>query len=100
MNEFKVGQVVRSTAGRDKGQFMVVIEVVDDHFTTISNGKLRKVSNPKKKKVKHLPKTNHIATDIRDKILNGQKITNAEIRKILESYHMPDGIGDENREEV
>ena len=100
MNEFKIGQVVRSTAGRDKGQFMVVIEVVDDHFTSVSNGKLRKVSNPKKKKVKHLAKTNHIAADIRDKILNGPMIPNAELRKILESYHMPVGIGDENREEV
>ncbi|HAZ05337.1 KOW domain-containing RNA-binding protein [Acetobacterium wieringae] len=100
MNEYKVGQVVRSKAGRDKGQYMVVIEVVDEQFAMLSNGKLRKVSNPKKKKVKHLAKTNHIATDIRDKILNGKNVTNAEIRKILESYHMPDGIGDENREEV
>jgi Ribosomal protein L14E/L6E/L27E len=100
MNDFTVGQVVRSLAGRDKGQYMVVIEVVDDQFICIANGKLRKVNNPKKKKVKHLAKTNHIATEIRDKILDGKKISNAEIRKILESYHMPDGIGDENREEV
>jgi ribosomal protein L14E/L6E/L27E len=100
MNDFTVGQVVRSLAGRDKGQYMVVIEVVDDQFIYIANGKLRKVNNPKKKKVKHLAKTNHIATEIRDKILDGKKISNAEIRKILESYHMPDGIGDENREEV
>jgi len=100
MNDFIVGQVVRSIAGRDKGQFMVVIEVLDDQFTYVCNGKLRKVSNPKKKKIKHLAKTNHIATDIRDKILDGKKISNAEIRKILESYHMPDGVGDENREEV
>ena len=100
MNDITVGQVVRSLAGRDKGQYMVVIEVVDDQFICIANGKLRKVNNPKKKKVKHLAKTNHIATEIRDKILDGKKISNAEIRKILESYHMPDGIGDENREEV
>ncbi|MBC3803755.1 hypothetical protein GH808_04820 [Acetobacterium fimetarium] len=100
MNDFTVGQVVRSLAGRDKGQYMVVIEVVDDQFICIANGKLRKVNNPKKKKIKHLAKTNHIATEIRDKILDGKKISNAEIRKILESYHMPDGIGDENREEV
>ena len=100
MNDFTVGQVVRSLAGRDKGQYMVVIEVVDDQFICIANGKLRKVNTPKKKKVKHLAKTNHIATEIRDKLLDGKKISNAEIRKILESYHMPDGIGDENREEV
>lgn len=100
MNDFTVGQVVRSLAGRDKGQYMVVIEVLDDQFVRIANGRLRKVNNPKKKKSKHLAKTNHIATEIRDKLLDGKKISNAEIRKILESYHMPDGIGDENREEV
>ena len=100
MNDFKVGQVVRSTAGRDKGQFMVVVAVVDENFTLVCNGKLRKVSNPKKKRIKHLAKTNHIVIEIHEKILNGNKITNAEIRKILESYHAPDGVGYENREEV
>ncbi|URN85045.1 KOW domain-containing RNA-binding protein [Acetobacterium wieringae] len=50
MNEYKVGQVVRSKAGRDKGQYMVVIEVVDEQFAMLSNGKLRKVSNPKKRR--------------------------------------------------
>jgi len=100
MNDFKVGQVVRSTAGRDKGHFMVVVEVVDENFTLVCNGKLRKVSNPKKKKIKHLAKTNHIVKEIQEKALQGSKITNAEIRKILESYHAPDGAGDENRKEV
>ena len=100
MNDLKIGQVVRSMAGRDKGQFMVVIEMVDVNYTIVSNGKLRKVNNPKKKKNKHLAKTNHIVKEIQEKILNGNKITNAEIRKILESYPTPDGIGNKNREEV
>jgi len=100
MNDLKIGQVVRSTAGRDKGQFMVVIAVVDENFTLVCNGKLRKVNNPKKKKIKHLAKTNHIVKELQEKILNGNKITNAEIRKILESYYAPDGAGNKNREEV
>ncbi|MGV8906341.1 MAG: hypothetical protein ACOH15_07065 [Acetobacterium sp.] len=100
MNDLIIGQVVRSTAGRDKGQFMVVIEVVDENFALVCNGKLRKVNNPKKKKIKHLAKTNHIFKELQEKILNGNKITNAEIRKILESYHAPDGVGNKNREEV
>ncbi|HEY5555810.1 KOW domain-containing RNA-binding protein [Acetobacterium sp.] len=100
MNDFIIGQVVRSNAGRDKGQFMVVVEVVDENFTLVCNGKLRKVNNPKKKKIKHLAKTNHIVIEIQEKILNGKKITNAEIRKILESYRTPEGVGNKNREEV
>lgn len=100
MNDFIVGQVVRSTAGRDKGQYMVVVAVVDENFILVCNGKLRKVNNPKKKRIKHLAKTNHVSKEIHEKLLNGNKITNAEIRKILESYHMPYGMGDENHEEV
>lgn len=100
MNDLMVGQVVRSMAGRDKGEFMVVMSIIDENYVFVSNGKLRKVSNPKKKKIKHLSKTNHIATVICDKIKNKEKITNADVRKIIESFQEPDGLGDENREEV
>lgn len=100
MNDIKIGHVVRSTAGRDKGHFMVVLEKVDENFILVCNGKLRKVNKPKKKKIKHLAKTNHIVPEIEEKKLNGKKITNAEIRKILESYQAPNSVGDENREEV
>ncbi|MGL4607939.1 MAG: KOW domain-containing RNA-binding protein [Eubacteriaceae bacterium] len=100
MKEINIGQVVCSTAGRDKGHFMVVLEVLDENFALVCNGKIRKVSHPKKKKIKHLAKTNHIVKEIEEKKISGKKITNAEIRKILESYHTLDSVGDENREEV
>jgi ribosomal protein L14E/L6E/L27E len=100
MNNLKIGQVVRSIAGRDKGQFMVIIAIIDNDFVIVCNGTLRKINTPKKKKIKHLAKTNHISNEINEKIMNGDKITNAEIRKILESYHKPYDTGDENHEEV
>ncbi|WKY48456.1 KOW domain-containing RNA-binding protein [Eubacteriaceae bacterium ES3] len=100
MNDLMVGQVVRSISGRDKGQFMVVLSIIDDNYVYVSNGKLRKVSKPKKKKIKHLSKTNHITMEIRDKMASDQEITNACIIKIIESFQKPAGLGDENREEV
>ena len=51
--EIKVGMVVRSIAGHDKGDLMIVVGV-DGEYAYVSDGKLRKVSKPKKKKFKHL----------------------------------------------
>jgi len=100
MNDLMVGQVVRSRAGRDKGQFMVVLSIIDDNYVYVSNGELRKVSQPKRKKIKHLSKTNHITTTIRDKMKGNQEITNSDIKKEIKSFLEPVGLGDENREEV
>lgn len=100
MNDLMVGQVVRSRAGRDKGQFMVVLSIIDDNYVYVSNGELRKVSQPKKKKIKHLSKTNHITTTIRDKMKSNQEVTNSDIKKEIKSFLEPEGLGDENREEV
>jgi large subunit ribosomal protein L14e len=83
INDLLLGQVVRSTAGRDKGKFMVVIEHVDKQFVQVCDGSSRKFDKPKKKKVKHLAKTNQIISTINKKLEAGQRISNAEIRKHL-----------------
>ena len=70
---------------------MVVLELLDQNYVMVCDGGLRKISNPKKKKVKHLAKTNHIVTIIKEKLDNGEKINNAEIRKCLESFNNIDG---------
>jgi ribosomal protein L14E/L6E/L27E len=82
------------------GQFMVVLSIIDDNYVYVSNGELRKVSQPKRKKIKHLSKTNHITTTIRDKMKGNQEITNSDIKKEIKSFLEPEGLGDENREEV
>ncbi|MCR1898645.1 KOW domain-containing RNA-binding protein [Irregularibacter muris] len=82
-NDLLLGQVVYSLAGRDKGKFMVVMEKIDSQYVHISDGDIRKVDKAKKKKVKHLRKTNHIISTINKKLETGQKINNAEIRKKL-----------------
>ena len=97
MDDLKVGQIIRPLAGRDKGQVMVVYEILDQNYVTICDGKLRKVSNPKKKKVRHLAKTNQIVTILHEKLKNGDKVNNAEIRKCLEPFlgEIDDGKSEE-----
>lgn len=78
-----LGQVVVSRAGRDAGRRFVVVKVVDEFFVEISDGDLRRIEKPKKKKVKHLNITDEKAESLEKKLKSGSKITNAEIRKAL-----------------
>lgn len=48
------GQVVKSKAGRDKDRFFIVLEVNDESYLSLVDGDLRKLSKPKRKKVKHI----------------------------------------------
>jgi hypothetical protein len=51
----KIGDVCRSSAGRDKNTNYLVIEV-DNHTALVVDGRERKVGKPKKKNTKHLKK--------------------------------------------
>ena len=54
--EWKVGQVARSLAGRDKGSFLVVLEVAPP-FAAVCDGRRRPLERPKRKKLFHLAPT-------------------------------------------
>lgn len=77
------GQIVISLAGRDKNKYFVVLDVIDNSYCHISDGRTRKVDSPKKKKIKHLRFTGHSLSDVSDKIKTGQTVTNSMIRKEL-----------------
>ncbi|MFD3155639.1 RNA-binding protein [Haloimpatiens sp. FM7330] len=80
-----IGRVVISKAGRDAERKFIIIGVLDDLYVQISDGSLRKLENPKKKKIKHLIFTNVIAEDIKEKLLAKEQITNSKIKKFLQS---------------
>lgn len=65
---------------------MIVMEIIDDEFVGVCNGRNRKISNPKKKKIKHLTKTNDVVESIKERLENGIKVGNTEIRSLLETY--------------
>lgn len=90
MNPLELGQVVRSSAGRDRDQFLIVVGIVDEKHVLVSDGVIRKISNPKKKKVLHLKKTNRVAQEIKARLNEGKKVTNADIRKALQNLNIGD----------
>jgi large subunit ribosomal protein L14e len=85
MQDISIGQIVTSTAGRDKGDKFVVLCIIDDQYVYISDGDIRKLEKPKKKKLKHLKKLNYVAEDIKGKLEAKEKLSNSEIRKLLKS---------------
>ncbi|WP_123054708.1 KOW domain-containing RNA-binding protein [Clostridium sp. JN-1] len=81
-----LGKVVYSKAGRDSDKFFIVVDIIDDNYVYICDGKLRTIERPKKKKIKHLGFTSLIAEDIKDLLVSEKKISNAMIREFLQSY--------------
>ncbi|MCE7700011.1 MAG: KOW domain-containing RNA-binding protein [Methanobacterium paludis] len=77
------GQIVYSKAGRDKGRYYIVVGMPWNEYVLISDGDIRTVEKPKKKKIKHLVIHDLIASDIREKLENNNRITNSEIRNSL-----------------
>lgn len=79
------GLVVRSKAGRDKGDLFIILRM-ENEYAYIANGELRKVDRPKKKKLRHLQLTGFVSEFIANKLALSGKVTNQEVRKALAEY--------------
>lgn len=78
-----LGQVVYSKAGRDAGKRFIVVGILDDWNVLISDGDLRRIEKPKKKKIKHLEPTEDYYITLGQKLQNKLKVSNSDIRKAL-----------------
>ncbi|MGL4790206.1 MAG: hypothetical protein ACRCW1_02260 [Anaerotignaceae bacterium] len=87
--EYTQGQVVYSKRGRDKTLPFVVL-LVDGDFLLLANGKSRTLEHPKRKKIKHVQKTNYICEEVRNKLLNNSYILDADIVKALKEFGQKD----------
>ena len=84
-NPISIADVVISTAGRDQGELFYVADI-NDQFVTLVNGKNRPVEKPKRKKRKHVEKISQTDTRVAEKIRNGDKVLNSELRRELAAY--------------
>lgn len=93
--DFKVGDLVCSLAGRDKGRCYLVWSVRENAFLELVDGHSRRVENPKRKNPKHVRSLNCTAWELAAKIKEGKLPSNSEVRKaILELGATPgeDGV--------
>ena len=77
--------IVKSTAGRDKGKYFFVLEVEED-FLLLADGKTRKLDAPKRKKRKHVQFAARWDCRAAEKIRSEERITNSELRRALAAF--------------
>lgn len=85
IGDIKVGQLVRSRAGRDKGNYYLIYDMVDEAFVRVINGEKKRLTNPKRKNIKHLEIFPVIAEELALKILSGEQIVEEEVLKAVKS---------------
>ena len=79
----EIGGIVISKAGRDQGRRFLVVGEVDADFVRIANGELRKLDRLKKKRRKHLKPTGTVIEALRDRMADGPKVQDHELRAWL-----------------
>lgn len=84
INEIKKGMLAKSKAGHDKEHIYVICDV-DEKYVYLADGNIRTLSNPKKKKIKHV----QVICDLQDmsgvddvKIKRRLKLFDKENRRI------------------
>lgn len=76
--ELKVGQLVYSRAGRDRGKFLAVVDITEKGVF-IADGKERPLERPKCKNPKHLAATSTVLD-------SGSMSTNRALRQAIAKF--------------
>jgi ribosomal protein L14E/L6E/L27E len=85
MEDIFLGQIVHSKAGRDKGRYFIVVSIVDANYVLVVDGDLRKISNPKRKKIKHLVFHDKVANEIQTDLEQNNELIDSQFKKCLQS---------------
>lgn len=81
-----LGRYVWSNAGRDKNRVFIIIDIVDDCHVLVADGDLRRLDNPKKKKLKHLKITHEVADEISQTVLLKKRLTDTDLQNAVLRY--------------
>ena len=82
-NSPNAGMLARSKAGHDKDTVYAVLQEDGDYYY-LTDGRLRPLANPKKKKKKHVQLIIHPGDEIKQQLLSA--CDDAQIRKLLKQY--------------
>lgn len=83
MGEVRLGQVVSSRAGRDRGKLFVIVSLVDGASVGIADGAARTIDRPKRKNLRHLTVHPIVARELSERLASGGRPSNQELRRYL-----------------
>ena len=82
----QIGQLVKIRRGRDTGMVSVIVQVNNDGFVYIADGKKRKISQPKKKNIVHLEPQAMISREVLNSMKEMGSVTNGELRFAIREF--------------
>ena len=77
-----VGQLVRSIAGRDKGQLYLVLQI-ERNLLLLVDGRKRNMENPKRKNRQHVQAVGKVAADFANQLKAGRPPSDGQVRAAL-----------------
>lgn len=83
--DIHIADVVESINGRDKDRLFFVINI-EKEYALIADGKGRRLEKPKQKKLKHLRFRARRDDRVSNKMRDGEKLTNSDLRRALAEY--------------
>lgn len=81
--QMKIGQIVRSNAGRDTGRLYVVVGFGPPPYVLVADGRDRRIGGPKKKNVRHISVIKATDGVIAAKSASGGRITDEDLRAAI-----------------
>jgi hypothetical protein len=85
-DRIKIGQLVCSKRGRDRGKYYLVLEIKDDTFVYLVDGEKRGMDNPKQKNIRHLQAYSANAGDLAQLWEAGRNPGNNEVRRVISRF--------------
>ena len=80
--DIEKSDIIISLAGHDAGKLFFVVDT-DEQFVWIADGRGRKLESPKRKKRRHIQRLPQTDSRVAEKIRNGDKVLNSELRREL-----------------
>ena len=81
--DYEFGMLAWSRAGHDKDKLYVIVKT-EGEYVYLSDGRLKPVEHPKKKKIRHIQIVRQIPEELLG--LNIETIKNEEIRKVIRRF--------------
>jgi len=75
--------VVIPLNGRDAGKPFIIVATENDEYSFLADGKGRRIEKPKRKKNKHIKLLCKVEGHVAEKLTEGERVTNNEIRRAL-----------------
>lgn len=83
MERYERGMLVWSRAGHDCGQLYVILDVQGE-YVFLTDGRLKPLEKPKKKKIKHIQAVRTIPEEL-ESIMDGN-VKNEDIRRVIRRF--------------